>query len=341
MLSKLSARIEKSWYQAPYYNIWLWPLSVLFFFISHLRRIILTKLVRAKKNDVPVVVVGNIAVGGTGKTPLTSFLIDKLAGQQINVAVISRGYGGKLGAGQNYPLWLDDKVTAEQAGDEPKLLAQRHHCPVVVGSDRQASVQSLIEQCQKRNIPLDLIICDDGLQHYKLQRDYEIVLLDATRSLKPNKVGLGNGWLLPAGPLREGAWRLNTVDCVLLNGQQGDMQIEPICWVNAKTLEQQSLSYFANQQVHGVAGIGNPQRFYSTLATLSVVVKEHSFADHFAFEKTDINFSDDLPVVMTEKDWIKCSSFVSSQHWYLKISASLSPEKEQKLIQDLSLLCKS
>jgi len=357
MLKWLANKIENSWYSEPYKNLWLWPLllplAILFFAISHTRRIFLTKVNKAQPHSVPVVVVGNIAIGGTGKTPLTSYLLDELNKQHLNVGVISRGYGGKLSeqdqqSGLSYPLLVTDDISVEQSGDEPKLLQQRHGCMVVVGSNRVESVAYIIEQAENQGKPLDLILCDDGLQHYQLARDYEIVLLDATRTLSSNKssdkVGLGNGFLMPLGPLREGQWRLSTVDFVLYNGLETDdlkrngMSIQPISWVNAKTGEEQPLDYFAHQQVHAVAGIGNPQRFYNTLAGLDVTCDQHSFEDHYQFTQQDLNFDDTKPVVMTEKDWVKCASFAQDHHWYLKISAQLANDTEQQLLKDLIAL---
>jgi len=205
MLAVLAERIEKSWYQQPWFNIWLLPLSLLFFIISHLRRIILTRINPAKPvSNIPVVVIGNIAVGGTGKTPLTCTLVDLLAQQGVKVGIISRGYGSKA---PHYPFLVTGRESADISGDEPKLLAQRLGCPVVIGSDRNRSILML-----SQHHDVDLILCDDGLQNYAMHRDYEFVVIDAKRQL-------GNGWLLPAGPLREGAWRLKAV-CGIGNPQR-------------------------------------------------------------------------------------------------------------------------
>lgn len=330
LMSRLSARIESSWYQNKWRNFWLLPLSGLFFLLSHGRRLWLTKVRPAKKNNkIPVVIIGNINVGGTGKTPLSCRLVECLQGQGISVGIISRGYGSQI---KNYPYLLQPGDAAKLVGDEPKLLRDRLGCPVVIGPDRNAAINLLSQQ------NVDIILSDDGLQHYQMARDYEIVVLDASRQL-------GSGWLLPAGPLREGAWRLGMVDATIYNGSMADacgMEIVPSSWVNAKTGERKELSFFAGRSVQAVAGIGNPQRFFSTLDDLNVKHQDHIFADHYDFNSDDLqlldHFSDQL--VMTEKDWVKCSPFAEDNMWYLEIDASLNAKLEDKLINDLSCLVK-
>lgn len=328
VLSNLKNRIEKSWYGQKWWNTWLLPLSATFFVFSHLRRIGLTYVVKPTKiNTIPVVVIGNINVGGTGKTPLTCQLVKELNSIDIRVGIISRGYGSHAPV---YPHLLMPNDDANTVGDEPKLLRDRLSCPVVIGPDRNAAIQLMSEQ------DVDLILSDDGLQHYKMARDYEIVVLDATRKL-------GNGWLLPAGPLREGAWRLKTVDAVIYNGSNKSskgMEIVPSAWVNAKTGSRKALDFFAGQQLHAVAGIGNPERFFTTLNTLSVNHKDHVFPDHHGFIKSDLMLADNFSsqIVMTEKDWVKCSGFAHENMWYLEINASLNESLESKLMHDLTLL---
>jgi tetraacyldisaccharide 4'-kinase len=328
MLSILVNRIEKSWYQQKWWNFWLLPLTALFFLLSHSRRLWLTQFAKAKKNNlIPVVVIGNITVGGTGKTPLTCQLVNLLHEQKIKVGIISRGYGSNA---PHYPYALAKNEAADIVGDEPKLLRDRLDCPVVIGSDRNAAIKLLSEE------GVDLILSDDGLQHYKMARDYEIVVLDATRKL-------GNNWLLPAGPLREGAWRLKNVDAVILNGSdeknQG-MGIIPCAWVNAKTCERKELDFFAGQKMHAIAGIGNPQRFFSTLDSLGVMHQDTIFADHHAFVPSDLRVDEHYSkqLVMTEKDWVKCSAFADENMWYLEINARLNAGLAEKLVKDLTAL---
>ena len=327
VLQKLTTRIERSWYQQKWWNFWLLPVTGLFLLLSHVRRLWLTQVTKAKKNNfIPVVVIGNINVGGTGKTPLTCRLVELLNQQGIKVGIISRGYGSHA---PHYPYAIAKGESAMVVGDEPKLLRDRLDCPVVIGSDRNDAIKLLSEQ------GIDLILSDDGLQHYKMARDYEIVVLDAVRKL-------GNGWLLPAGPLREGAWRLNKVNAIVENGAKGlsNMSIAATAWVNAKTLERKSLNYFDGKKLHAVAGIGNPQRFFSTLDDLDVEHVEHVFVDHHQFVESDLKLADGFSdqLVMTEKDWVKCAEFADESMWYLEISACLDNQLEAKLLKDLTSL---
>jgi tetraacyldisaccharide 4'-kinase len=327
MLTRVGARIEKSWYQDKWWNIWLLPLSAVFFVISHLRRLWLKHVKKAERqSEIPVVVIGNVNVGGTGKTPLSCFVVDALAREDIKVGIVSRGYGSSA---PYYPYSLELNEDALVVGDEPKLLRDRLNCPVVIGPDRNAAIKLLSQE------KIDLILSDDGLQHYKMHRDYEIVVLDQVRQL-------GNGWLLPAGPLREGAWRLKQVDAVIYNGSDSSvsnvlMQVMPTAWVNAKTQERKELGYFAHQTVQAVVGIGNPQRFFTTLDALNVDYDKHVFPDHHAFVVSDLNVfkgaSEQL--VMTEKDWVKCANFATESMWYLEVSAQLDAQFENKLLKDL------
>lgn len=331
-MSILTERIEKSWYVNKWWNIWLLPLSLLFFLLSHARRLWLTRVFKPSKNNaIPVVVIGNINVGGTGKTPLTCRLVELLAEQGIRVGIISRGYGSDA---PYYPYSLLEGENAAVVGDEPKLLRDRLGCPVVIGSDRNAAIKLISQQ------GVDIILSDDGLQHYKMARDYEVVVLDSTRKL-------GNGWLLPAGPLREGSWRLKEVDVIVENsaGRCAEglaMSVVATAWVNAKTGERKSLEYFSGKKMHAVAGIGNPQRFFSTLDDLNVKHKDHSFVDHHKFKESDLRLADSFSdqLVMTEKDWVKCSAFADDNMWYLEITANLSNLLEEKLVKDLVVLVK-
>lgn len=335
LLTTIATRIEKSWYQDKWWNIWLLPLSAVFFVLSHLRRLWLIHIKTiAPQAKIPVIVIGNINVGGTGKTPLACFLVDALAKKGLKVGIVSRGYGSSA---PYYPYLLEQNEDAVIVGDEPKLLRDRLNCPVVIGSDRSAAIKLISQQ------NIDLILSDDGLQHYKMHRDYEIVVLDQSRQL-------GSGWLLPAGPLREGAWRLKQVDAVIYNGSgiltdsaldhSASMQIVPTAWVNAKTQERKALSYFAHKRVHAVVGIGNPQRFFTTLDALEVDCDKHIFSDHHAFVASDLNVFNcsSEQLIMTEKDWVKCAGFATESMWYLEVSAQLDTQFEQKLLNDLVVL---
>ncbi|RMQ95288.1 Tetraacyldisaccharide 4'-kinase [Pseudomonas savastanoi pv. glycinea] len=265
------------------------------------------------KARVPVVVVGNITIGGTGKTPLILWMIEHCHRRGLRVGVVSRGYGAR-------PPSLPWRVTAEQsaaeAGDEPLLIVQRSGVPLMIDPDRSRAVQALLD-----SEPLDLILSDDGLQHYRLARDLELVLIDAAR-------GLGNRRCLPAGPLREPVERLQSVDALLYNGASADrddgyaFQLQPSALVNLRSGERQALNFFpAGQAIHAVAGIGNPQRFFSTLEGLHWRPVTHAFADHAVFSAQALTFSPALPVVMTEKDAVKCRSFAADDWWYLAVDA--------------------
>jgi tetraacyldisaccharide 4'-kinase len=264
-----------------------------------------------KNLGVPVLVIGNIAIGGTGKTPLITYLAKRAGELGLRVGIVSRGYGGQS---DTYPLNVTAETPVGQSGDEPKLLT-RTGCPIVVDPKRSRAVQFLKDD-------VDLVLSDDGLQHYAMARAGEIIVSDVTR-------GFGNGWQLPIGPLREPISRLNSVDLCLVNGE--DFIVQPVALVNANTGEQAKLDTFSNKSVHAIAGIGNPARFFTTLKTLGYMVEEHAFADHHAFVKKDITFSDVLPVVMTEKDWVKCREFSNDNTWFLQVDAQPTADAAQKI----------
>ncbi|WP_437881161.1 tetraacyldisaccharide 4'-kinase [Pseudomonas sp. LRF_L74] len=262
---------------------------------------------------VPVLVVGNITVGGTGKTPLILWLIEHCRARGLRVGVVSRGYGAKP---ERFPWRVRAEDSASVAGDEPLLIVRRSAVPLVIDPRRSQAVQALLEQ-----EPLDLILCDDGLQHYRLARDLELVLIDAAR-------GLGNGHCLPAGPLREPAERLAEVDALLYNGAQADtpdgyaFRLEPTALVHVASGRRAGLEHFpAGQQMHAVAGIGNPQRFFATLQGLNWRPIVHAFADHAVYSPQALHFSPALPLLMTEKDAVKCRGFAGDDWWYLAVDA--------------------
>ncbi len=266
---------------------------------------------------VPVLVVGNITIGGTGKTPLILWLIEHCRSRGLRVGVVSRGYGAQPA---QLPWRVRSDDSAAVAGDEPLLIVQRSGVPLVIDPQRARAVQALLAQ-----EPLDLVLCDDGMQHYRLARDLELVLIDAAR-------GLGNRRCLPAGPLREPVERLDEVDAVLFNGGAADTAegyafcLQPTALVNLRSGERMPLSHFpAAQQLHAVAGIGNPQRFFNTLEALNWRPIAHPFADHATFSPEALTFSPELPLVMTEKDAVKCRAFAADNWWYLAVDAVPSP----------------
>jgi tetraacyldisaccharide 4'-kinase len=262
---------------------------------------------------VPVIVVGNITVGGTGKTPVVIWLVEQLQALGLTVGVISRGYGGKAGVAT---------VTADsdpqRVGDEPVLIAQRTHVPLVVGRQRNLAIQRLLA-----DTTCDVIISDDGLQHYAMARALEIVVVDGQRQF-------GNGYCLPAGALREPLSRLASVDFVLTNGQ--NLQVQGDTLINLSSGNTLKLSGFAGQTVHVVTGIGNPQRFINSLQAAGLTVIAHIYPDHYAFNGTELQLKPDLPILMTEKDAVKCRAFAAEHCWYLPITAHIEADLAQRLL---------
>ncbi|HCV39466.1 tetraacyldisaccharide 4'-kinase [Pseudomonas vlassakiae] len=314
----LADRLLAAWYAGHPALALLRPLEALY------RRVVMRKRARFLSGEsasyrapVPVIVVGNITVGGTGKTPMILWLIEHCRRQGLKVGVVSRGYGAKP---PHYPWRVEASQPAAQAGDEPLLIVQRTDVPLMIDPDRSAAVKALLA-----SEPLDLILCDDGMQHYRLARDLELVLIDAAR-------GLGNRRCLPAGPLREPAERLQDADAVLFNGASEDraegfaLRLQPSALVNLRSGERRGLDHFpAGQRLHAVAGIGNPQRFFNTLLGLNWQPVPHPFADHAQFSAESLAFSPALPLVMTEKDAVKCRAFAADDWWYLAVEAQPAP----------------
>jgi len=334
--------IEKVWFQK-HPAKWclvplLMPITLLFWFLSNLRKLLFFLGINKQMTvDCPVVVVGNIGVGGNGKTPIVIYLVEQLKIHGVKVGVISRGYGGKA---PHYPYLLTENSTAFEAGDEPVLIYQRCDIPVVVGADRIAAANTLIAQgCQ-------IIISDDGLQHYRLARDYEICVIDGKR-------WFGNGLLLPSGPLRETPSRLNMVDSIIVNGESFNanaglidnhrimsLQADSVC--NVLTGERQPLSYFlaTYRQVNAVAGIGDPQRFFDTLKGVGFeLAQQHGFNDHHAYSAEVLNqFGIEYPLLMTEKDAVKCNQFAQAHWWYLPVDAKFTESNKNDFVADIMQL---
>lgn len=273
---------------------------------------------RSERLPVPVVVVGNISVGGTGKTPLVLWLVHFLKQQGLRPGIVSRGYGG---SGEAPRAALADSDAA-CVGDEPVLLASRSDCPVWVGRDRVAAGRALLDAHPE----CDVIVCDDGLQHYRLRRDVEIVVVDGQRRF-------GNGYLLPAGPLREGTGRLCGVDAVVVNGGavlemqivQFGMRLRGSALRNLRSGKILDAAALVGKHIHAVAGIGHPQRFFDHLHGLGLVFEAHAFPDHHAFRPGDLEWPDAEVVVMTEKDAVKCMGFVTEHYWALSVVAEVAP----------------
>lgn len=302
----------------------LWPASCAFAALAFLRRLAYRSgLLRRVRAGVPVLVVGNLVAGGSGKTPLALWIAAQARAAGAHPALLARGWGGSATGAQE----VNRASGAQEVGDEPLLLARRSAAPVWIGRDRAQAIEAL----RRRHPEVDLVVLDDGLQHYRLERDLEIAVVDAR--------GFGNGWRLPAGPLREAPSRLASVDAVLAHGIDPAV-LRPLAGgvpVFAMSLEgasfarlvdagdRRAASAFAATPVHAVAGIGDPPRFFRHLERLGLRVLPHPFPDHHRFSAADLAFGDELPVVMTEKDAVKCLGFANASHWVLPVDALPEP----------------
>ncbi len=317
--------IDKLWYSKNILSIFLWPLSWLFRFAVFIRRTYYQLFrSRAGLEHVKIIIVGNITVGGAGKTPFVAYLARLFQENEFKVGIVARGYGR---TNENNLIEVLNDSDASEVGDEALMLKQQVSCPVAVAAERHHVANYLSEKYH-----LDVIISDDGLQHYKLPRDYEIVIVDGEREF-------GNDYCLPAGPLREPISRLNHVDLVISNGENGAYEYQyKIRYSKVLSLnnsaEAVTLEQFADGKVHAVAGIGHPNRFFKILENAGIRVIPHAFPDHHAYSQSDITFNDDLPVIMTVKDVVKCKKFNVENVWYLPITIEPN-ESLEKHIKEL------
>jgi tetraacyldisaccharide 4'-kinase len=327
----MRVRIERMWY-GPDGPLWLLPLSFLYGAVMALRSVLYRMGLRHRVTvGVPVVVVGNLTVGGTGKTPLVAWLSNKLSAVGLRVAIVSRGYGGRARGVTRVTV----HSRASEVGDEPLMLARRAQATVFVGRDRVAAARQAVAD------GADIVICDDGLQHLALVRHCEMVVIDGQR-------GFGNGCLLPRGPLRESPGRLRRVNAVIVNGAmkapglklprllsrtQFAMTMRP---GDARPVSGhgslRSLASFRGSGVHAVAAIGNPQRFFDTLREAGLTLYEHPMPDHHAFKPGDLNFGDNLPILMTEKDAVKCAAFADERLWFVPVTAEFVESEASELV---------
>lgn len=310
-------------------SVLLWPLSLLFAAAVRTRRFLYQKgLLKSEGPNLPLVVVGNISVGGAGKTPLVARLVELARQAGYRPGVIARGYGGQA---TDWPQRVGADSDPSQVGDEPVMLARRCGCPVVVGPDRIAAARLLAETGE-----CNVILSDDGLQHYRLRRDLEIAVVDGFRRF-------GNGACLPAGPLRELPSRLRQVDFAVGNGaaREGEY-LMALSGDTALNLRDPSISAalgaFRKSAVRAVAGIGDPWRFFNHLRHARLRLVEHPLPDHHRFRAEDLRFAEDLPILMTEKDAVKCRGFAQDNVWYVPVSAQLDPEFEDQWLKRLAAI---
>ncbi len=307
------ADIDRIWYGGERVPLWMRVLVPVYRMLRTAVRLSWRSGLRTPTRlDLPVIVVGNITAGGTGKTPLVLALVDALRERGWHPGVVSRGYGGSARS----PILLDDVPDPAVVGDEPSLIRRRSGVPVAVGRNRVDAAKLL------RRAGVDVILADDGLQNPSLARDIEICVIDGERRL-------GNGRLLPAGPLRESAERLEKIDFLVCNAGQARAGEIPMRLLGSSASRvdgsepPRPLAEFAGQPVHAVAGIGNPGRFFDSLRSHGIEVIEHAFTDHHALTAADLDFAETLPILMTEKDAVKCGSFADSRCWQVPVSAEL------------------
>jgi tetraacyldisaccharide 4'-kinase len=329
----MEQRLTELWYRESAGFSLLQPLSWLYGLVTRLRRTAYARgWFRTQRAGKPVIVVGNLTVGGTGKTPVVAWLAEQLSLSGLKVGIVSRGYGRS----KREPEAVHAESSWQDVGDEPMLLWQLTGCDVVVAQDRFAGAQKLVA------LGVDVIIADDGLQHLRLARDCEIVVIDGAR-------GFGNGRLLPAGPLREPVSRIRHASLVVVNGvpehaslQAGGGKLSPaslqmsLSGGEAHRLDglaaPELLEHFSGQRVHGVAGIGNPQRFFRYLRGRGIDVVEHPFPDHHPFTAADLTFGDNLPVLMTQKDAVRCRELENARLWYVPVVARFSEPQGRELL---------
>ena len=318
----MSIHLDRLWYQRVWWRWLLWPLSLLFTGMVLCRRWLYNVgLFRVIKMPIPVIVVGNIAVGGTGKTPFVIALCHALKARGYHPGVVSRGYGGQA---SRWPQVVSSTSDPRLVGDEPVLIARESDCPVVVAPDRVLAAKMLLSTAH-----CDVIVSDDGLQHYHLARQLEIVMVDGQRQF-------GNGWCLPAGPLREPLSRLQSVDLVIETGR--DMQIQPVILqsvcVSQPDIPLDNLS--ERSRVVAVSGIGHPGRFFATLRALGCRFDTRVFVDHHPFVPSDIASIDADIIIMTAKDAIKCTAFADPRCYALQIEGVVAPAVLETVFKRLS-----
>ncbi len=321
--------LESAWYGNGRVPWWTWPLAALYGVVVRLRGwLYRSGALRSVRLPVPVIVIGNLSVGGTGKTPLAIAVVASLRARGYRPGVVSRGYGGN----QREPCLLGEAPDPARVGDEPCLI-HAGGVPVAVGRDRPAAARLLLDT------GCNVLVADDGLQHYRLKRDLEICVIDGVRRF-------GNRQLLPAGPLREPLERLTRVDFRVCNGGAAEageypMQLRGGDVIALTDGRKQALIDFSGQRVHAVAAIGNPRRFFDSLRAVGIEVVEHAFADHHAFTAAELDFNDGLPLLMTDKDAVKCRRFAQPHWWRVPVHAELPVSFHDALVARVDAVARS
>lgn len=344
---RFSRLIENAWYRPQLRGpLWLLvPFAGLFTLVAAIRRLLFRWGIKTSvRPPVPVVIVGNVSVGGTGKTPTVLGLVKLLQQAGYQPGIVSRGYGGS----GPFPALVSAESNPQQCGDEPLMLAKLSGVPVAVAPQRAQAVALLLE-----TNPVSIIISDDGLQHYALQRDLEIAVVDSAR-------GLGNGWRLPVGPLRESGRRLRSVDWVVVNGAAPErvhsfgsqlalkreqsfhkmvaMQLQPTGWF--RVMDQREIDTPTGEDALAIAGIGNPERFFNELTEQGIDLQEtRVFPDHYQYQATDFySVGNETPILMTEKDAVKCAPFARPHWYYLQVAARFSSHFETEFLARIGAL---
>lgn len=325
----MSAALQRRWYEPRPAPLVLRPLARLYGYVADRRAA--RQRAAAERLPVPVVVVGNVAVGGTGKTPCTLWLVHRLRELGRHPGILSHGYGGT----GPFPCRVEEDTSPAQSGDEPLLLARRSGVPLACAPDRVAAGRSLLAA----HPDIDVLVCDDGLQHYRLARDLEFCVIDGAR-------GFGNGWRLPAGPLREAPERAG--DCALLfvNGAEAEpygaqavrFDLHASSAQRVGGTERRALADFAGIPLAAVAGIGHPQRFFDTLEAHGLDVEARAFADHHVYQAADLSFAHDRPLLMTEKDAVKCAALGLPELWFVPVTARFNPVDAARVTECLARL---
>jgi tetraacyldisaccharide 4'-kinase len=313
----LNKRVQRLWAERSILSYGLTPFAVAFSGIATTRRWMYSHFLKPRTLPVPVIVVGNITVGGTGKTPFVIWLAKALQAKGYRPGIVTRGYKGSRS--KHRPILVTSHVQAKAVGDEALVLAQQTGCPVMAGRDRTQAVLALYRRDPKINV----IISDDGLQHYRMARQIEIVMMDAVSRW-------GNGFCLPAGPLREKPCRLDSVDLVIANHGEAEeanwqMTTAPSVYVYNvnRPSEKRLLSSFKDHTIHAFAGIGVPERFFGSLEQQGLNIIRHPFPDHTIYQKKDFNIAKGDTIFMTQKDAVKCHTIAPTSAWYVVLEATL------------------